>query len=219
MPSGAIVIDRLYASAGKRACDVLASAALILLLVPLIAAVWVVVRIVLGSPVFYLAERAGKGGQPITLVKFRSMSNATGADGQPLPDADRLGAFGRLLRRTSLDELPQLFSVFVGDMSMIGPRPLPMRYVPRYSPRQAERLRVLPGLTGWAQIHGRNALDWPERLELDAQYVDMLSHWYAPLVDAWIVVCTIGQLLWQALTGRGIAAPGSATMTEFQPLQ
>ena len=218
MPSGVIVLDRAYASIGKRCCDLMASATLILFLLPLIAIVWVAVRLVLGSPVFYFAERAGKDGRPITLVKFRSMTNATGADGQPLPDAERLGPFGRFLRRTSLDELPQLFGVFAGSMSMIGPRPLPMRYVPRYSPRQAERLRVLPGLTGWAQIHGRNSLDWPERLELDAQYVDMLNRWYAPFVDAWIVVCTIGQLFWQATTGRGIAAPGSATMTEFQPL-
>ena len=101
-------------------------------------------------------------------------------------------------------------------MSMIGPRPLPIRYVARYSPRQARRLEVLPGLTGWAQIHGRNTLDWPARLELDVQYVDMLGRWYAPFLDLWIGACTVLQLGWQALTGRGIAAPGSATMTEFQ---
>ena len=113
--------------------------------------------------------------------------------------------------------MPQLVSVILGDMSMVGPRPLPLRYVERYSPRQAVRLKVLPGLTGWAQIHGRNAVDWPVRLELDARYVDMLGRWYAPFLDIYIVVCTILQMTWQALTGRGIAAPGSATMHEFNP--
>jgi lipopolysaccharide/colanic/teichoic acid biosynthesis glycosyltransferase len=165
--------------------------------------------------VLYVSERAGKGGRPILLAKFRSMTNATSPDGSLLPDAERLTPLGRLLRRTSLDELPQLFSVVAGSMSLIGPRPLPLRYISRYSPRQARRLEVLPGLTGWAQIHGRNELDWPTRLERDAEYVDMLERWYAPLLDLWIAMCTIAHIAWQALTGRGIAAPGSATMTEF----
>ena len=123
---------------------------------------------------------------------------------------------GKFLRRTSLDELPQLANVLAGDMSMVGPRPLPLEYVPRYSPRQALRLRVRPGLTGWAQIHGRNAVGWPERLELDARYVEMMGRWYAPFVDGYIVICTVFLVAWQALTGRGIAAPGSATMQEFK---
>jgi lipopolysaccharide/colanic/teichoic acid biosynthesis glycosyltransferase len=205
----------LYAHFIKRICDILAAGALILVLLPLFALVWIAVRLSLGPPVLYFSERAGRGGRPILLAKFRSMTNATAPDGSLLPDAERLTPLGRLLRRTSLDELPQLFGVVAGSMSLIGPRPLPLRYISRYSPRQARRLEALPGLTGWAQIHGRNELDWPTRLERDAQYVDMLDRWYAPLLDLWIALCTIHLLAWQALTGRGIAAPGSATMTEF----
>jgi lipopolysaccharide/colanic/teichoic acid biosynthesis glycosyltransferase len=205
----------LYSHVIKRLFDILAAGALILILLPVFALVWIAVRLSLGAPVLYFSERAGKGGRPILLAKFRSMTNATAPDGSLLPDAERLTPLGRLLRRTSLDELPQLFSVVAGSMSLIGPRPLPLRYISRYSPRQARRLEVLPGLTGWAQIHGRNELDWPTRLERDAEYVDMLERWYAPLLDLWIAMCTIAHIAWQAVTGRGIAAPGSATMTEF----
>jgi lipopolysaccharide/colanic/teichoic acid biosynthesis glycosyltransferase len=205
----------LYSHVIKRLFDILAAGALILILLPVFALVWIAVRLSLGAPVLYFSERAGKGGRPILLAKFRSMTNATSPDGSLLPDAERLTPLGRLLRRTSLDELPQLFSVVAGSMSLIGPRPLPLRYISRYSPRQARRLEVLPGLTGWAQIHGRNELDWPTRLERDAEYVDMLERWYAPLLDLWIAMCTIAHIAWQAVTGRGIAAPGSATMTEF----
>ena len=206
----------LYAHFIKRICDILAAGALILILLPVLALVWIAVRLSLGVPVIHFSERAGKGGGPILIAKFRSMTDAAAPDGSLLPDAERLTPLGRFLRRTSLDELPQLFSVLAGSMSMIGPRPLPLRYVARYSPRQARRLEVLPGLTGWAQIHGRNDLDWPIRLERDAQYVDMLERWYAPLLDLWIAMCTMYLLAWHALSGRGIAAPGSATMTEFK---
>ncbi|NCA12285.1 sugar transferase [bacterium] len=199
----------------KRPCDILCAGALILVLLPVFVLVGLAVRLALGAPVLYFSERAGKGGKPFVIAKFRSMTDATGPDGSLLPDAERLTPLGRFLRRTSLDELPQLGSVVAGSMSLIGPRPLPVRYVSRYSPRQARRLEVLPGLTGWAQIHGRNELDWPTRLERDVQYVDMLNRWYAPLLDLWIALCTVHQVAWQALTGRGIAAPGSATMTEF----
>ena len=205
----------IYSRFIKRLCDILAAGALILVLLPVFALVWIAVRLSLGAPVLYVSERAGKGGRLILFAKFRSMTNATAPDGSLLPDAERLTPLGRLLRRTSLDELPQLFSVVAGSMSLIGPRPLPLRYISRYAPRQARRLEVLPGLTGWAQIHGRNELDWPTRLERDAEYVDMLDRWYAPLLDLWIAMCTIAHIAWQALTGRGIAAPGSATMTEF----
>jgi lipopolysaccharide/colanic/teichoic acid biosynthesis glycosyltransferase len=167
--------------------------------------------------VLYRDERAGLGGRPIRIAKFRSMSDATDTSGLPLPDSARLGAFGRFLRRTSLDELPQLVSVLRGDMSLIGPRPLPMRYVPRYSARQAVRLLVRPGLTGWAQVNGRNAVAWPERLELDVRYVEMLDRATAPLTDLWIVILTALQMVSQAITGRGISAPGTATMQEFAP--
>ena len=206
----------LYARFIKRGLDLLAAGALIIFLLPVFALVWIAVRLTLGKPVLYFSERAGQGGRPFLLAKFRSMTNAKDADGSPLPDADRLTPVGWFLRRTSLDELPQLVSVLAGSMSMIGPRPLPLRYISRYSPWQARRLEVLPGLTGWAQMHGRNSLDWPTRLELDVQYVDMLKRWYAPFLDLWIALCTVLQLVWQALTGRGIAGPGSATMTEFE---
>lgn len=201
----------------KRAGDVVLSATALVLLAPVFAVVWAAVRFAMGAPVLHADSRAGKDGRPIRILKFRSMREAAGADGRPLPDADRLGAFGRALRRSSLDELPQLVSVLVGDMSLVGPRPLPLAYVPRYSARQALRLRVRPGLTGWAQIHGRNGVDWPERLEYDARYVDMLARWYWPVIDLWIIAVTAVQVVWQAATGRGVAAPGSVTMQEFHP--
>ena len=201
----------------KRLGDVVLSATALVLLVPVLAAVWIAVRVVMGRPVFFSDMRAGKDGRPIRILKFRSMRQAVDTDGRPLPDAERLGGFGRFLRRTSLDELPQLASVLAGDMSLIGPRPLPMRYVDRYTPRQATRLDVRPGITGWAQIHGRNAVDWPERLEYDAQYVDQLGRWTAPATDAWIVLVTVVQIVWVAVTGRGVSAPGVATMQEFRP--
>jgi len=201
----------------KRLGDVVLAATAMIPLAPVLAAVWLAVRIRMGKPVFYVDTRAGKDGRPIRIYKFRSMREAVDVDGLPLPDAQRLGAFGRFLRRSSLDELPQLVSVLVGDMSVVGPRPLPLAYVPRYSPRQATRLRVRPGLTGWAQIHGRNGVDWPRRLEYDACYVDMLSQWYWPLVDFWIIGATALLVVWQGVTGRGVSAPGSVTMQEFRP--
>jgi sugar transferase EpsL len=207
----------LYVTGIKPACDFISALALILILLPLVAIVAVAVRCILGRPVLFRDERAGLAGRPIRVAKFRSMTTQTDRAGRLLPDAERLGGFGRLLRRTSLDELPQLFSVLSGDMSLVGPRPLPLRYVHRYDARQATRLSVRPGLTGWAQIHGRNAVDWPRRLEYDAEYVEILGHWYAPLADLWIVLATVFQILWQAVTGRGISAPGAATMQEFAP--
>lgn len=207
----------LYARFVKRLLDILFSASLIILLAPLLLVVWLSVRLVLGKPALFRDERAGLGGRPFRLVKFRSMTEAKGPDGKLLPDAERLGAFGKFLRRTSLDELPQLFNVLAGDMSMVGPRPLPLRYTSRYSPRQATRLLVRPGITGWAQIHGRNAVAWPERLEYDAEYVERMGRAGAPVTDFWIVLVTLVQISWQAVTGRGVAAPGSATMQEFAP--
>jgi lipopolysaccharide/colanic/teichoic acid biosynthesis glycosyltransferase len=211
------VAGSFYARVLKRLLDVVVSIVLVALLSPLMLLTWLAVRLVLGSPALYRDARAGLGGRPFQLAKFRSMTNATAADGSLLPDAERLGAFGRFLRRTSLDELPQLFNVLAGDMSLVGPRPLPVRYVSRYDARQATRLLVRPGLTGWAQIHGRNDVAWPERLEYDAEYVERMNGWAAPFTDFWIVVVTIFQVSWQAVTGRGVAAPGSATMQEFSP--
>jgi len=215
--NAAVVAGGLYARVLKRLLDIIFAAGLIVVLAPLMLVTWLAVRLVLGSPALYHDERAGLGGRPFRLVKFRSMTNTTGPDGSLLPDAERLGAFGRFVRCTSLDELPQFFNVLAGDMSLVGPRPLPLRYVPRYDARQASRLLVRPGLTGWAQIHGRNAVAWPERLEYDAEYVERLRNWSAPFTDLWIVLVTIVQIGWQAVTGRGVAAPGSATMQEFAP--
>ena len=213
-PSGGATF---YARYVKRGLDIVAAAALLLLLLPVLILVWGAVVAVLGAPAFFFDTRAGRRGAPIVIGKFRSMSEAVGRDGRLLPDAERLGAFGRFLRRTSLDELPQLLSVLTGDMSLIGPRPLPVRYVSRYNSRQSLRLDVRPGLTGLAQIRGRNGLDWPARLELDVRYVEMLSRWYAPLLDAWILVATFGVVFWQGLTGRGISGKGAVTMQEFEP--
>jgi len=207
----------LYASVFKRLIDVTVAALLLLVLAPVMAMVALAVWLVLGRPILHRDLRAGLDGRPFEIVKFRSMADRVDAAGRLLPDEQRLGRFGARLRASSLDELPQLVSVVRGEMSLIGPRPLPLRYVSRYSPRQAARLLVRPGLTGWAQIHGRNALDWGPRLEYDAHYVEILGRWYAPLADCWIMVATLLQLVVQAVTGRGVAAPGSATMQEFEP--
>lgn len=206
-----------YARFVKRACDVVLSLVAIAIALPIMALTGLAVLIVLGPPVLFRDERAGLGGRPLRIAKFRSMSDARNAGGSLAADSIRLGSFGRFLRRTSLDELPQLFNVLAGDMSLVGPRPLPLRYVSRYNARQAARLLVAPGLTGWAQIHGRNAVDWPQRLEYDAQYVERLGRPGAWRTDLWIVVATAFQILTQAVTGRGIAGPGAVTMKEFNP--
>ena len=210
-------MSSIYARCLKRPCDLVAAAVLVILLAPVMAVVAVAVWIALGRPILHADERAGLHGRPFRIRKFRSMSMAVDAAGRPLPDEQRLGPFGRFLRRTSLDELPQLFHVLRGEMSLVGPRPLPTRYVARYSARQATRLAVRPGLTGWAQIHGRNAVDWPQRLEYDARYVERLARPTAPLTDLWVVAVTALQVLRQAFTGRGISGPGAATMHEFAP--
>jgi sugar transferase EpsL len=205
----------LYARVFKRVFDAVGAAALLVLLSPVLLLTAVAVAAFMGFPILFRDRRAGLNGQPFTLLKFRSMRNASGHDGRQLPDAQRLTSFGTLLRRTSLDELPQLFCVIAGSMSLVGPRPLPERYLPRYSARQASRLFVRPGLTGWAQTHGRNAVDWEKRLALDADYVAMLGRSGGLLIDLRIVASTVGQVLLQALTGRGVSAPGQATMQEF----
>lgn len=191
----------------KRLFDlVLAALALLLLGMPLLFFIWQVRR-KLGSPVFFRQTRPGLHGRPFEMVKFRTMTDALGPDGQLLPDAVRLTAFGRFLRATSLDELPELWNVLKGDMSLVGPRPLLMEYLPLYSPEQARRHDVRPGITGWAQVNGRNALSWEEKFKLDGWYVDHRSLW----LDIRILWLTVRKVL----VREGINADGEATMSKF----
>jgi lipopolysaccharide/colanic/teichoic acid biosynthesis glycosyltransferase len=193
--------------AARRAADVVAAAAALVVLSPVLLVTAVAVGAALGRPVLFRHERVGRGGRVFRLWKFRSMLPVDEARGL-VSDADRLTPFGRLLRSTSLDELPGLVNVLVGDMSLVGPRPLPPVYLDRYTPEQARRHEVAPGLTGLAQVTGRNTLSWDDRLALDVRYVDEAS----PLLDARILLRTVGVVL----SREGVSAEGAATMTEFQ---
>lgn len=186
----------------KRLTDVLLVVVTAPLWLPLFALVSLAALVAQGRPLFYVDERAGKAGRPFRLVKFRTMRTGDA------PDAERLTAFGRFLRTTSLDELPQLWNVLKGEMSLVGPRPLPVRYLPRYTPEQNRRHEVRPGITGLTQVNGRNALDWDEKFRYDIMYVDGQSFW----LDAKILVATA----WQVVSRRGISHPGEATMPEFR---
>jgi lipopolysaccharide/colanic/teichoic acid biosynthesis glycosyltransferase len=179
-----------------------------LIAVPVAAVVAVMVRVRLGSPILFRQERSGQGGSVITVPKFRSMTNARSPDGTLLPDGQRLTSFGRWIRRSSLDELPQLWSVLRGDMSLVGPRPLPCAYLHLYSEEQRRRLEAKPGITGYAQVNGRNATSWPERLRQDVWYVDNAS----VLVDLKILMATVKT----ALHRGNVSAEGHATMPEFR---
>ena len=191
----------------KRLFDITAAlAALLLLALPLALLTWQVRR-KLGSPAFFRQVRPGMHGQPFEMVKFRTMTDARGADGALLPDADRLTPFGRFLRASSLDELPELWNVLKGEMSLVGPRPLLMEYLPLYSREQARRHEVRPGITGWAQVNGRNALSWDEKFKLDVWYVDHRSLW----LDIKILWLTVRKVL----VREGISAAGEATMPKF----
>lgn len=191
----------------KRLFDITVSAlALLLLALPLLLLIWLVRR-KLGSPVFFRQVRPGLNGLPFEMVKFRTMTDARGPDGLLLPDAVRLTPFGRFLRSTSLDELPELWNVLKGDMSLVGPRPLLMEYLPLYSPEQARRHAVRPGVTGWAQVNGRNAIGWEEKFALDVWYVDHQSLW----LDIKILWLTVKKVL----VRDGISAAGEATMSKF----
>ena len=176
---------------------------------PVLAVVAVLVRLRLGRPVLFRQERAGLHGVPFRIVKFRTMTDATDPTGAPLPDGVRLGPFGRRLRATSLDELPELWNVVRGEMSLVGPRPLPVSYLTRYTSRESKRHEVRPGVTGWAQVNGRNEVPWEERLEMDVWYVEHRSWW----LDARILWRTASAVLGR----RGIAPDGSATMPELRP--
>ena len=192
----------------KRLFDVVASTLLLVLLAPVLVLIAVVVALRLGRPVLFTQERPGLHGRVFHLHKFRSMSDARDADGRLLPDAQRLDAFGRFLRSTSLDELPELWDVLLGRMSLVGPRPLLTEYLPLYDSVQARRHEVRPGITGWAQVKGRNTLSWERRFELDVWYVDNRSL----LLDVRILFMTLGQVLKTHETRES----GCATMTRFK---
>ncbi len=191
----------------KRGIDRSVAAVGLVAVAPVMAAVAVAVRASMGSPVLFTQERPGLGGRVFRVMKFRTMRDANGPDGRPLPDAERLTSVGQFLRATSLDELPQLLNVLRGELSLVGPRPLLVRYLPRYSPTQARRHEVMPGITGWAQVNGRNALSWDEKFALDVWYVD---HWSLGL-DAKILAMTA----WKVLRRDGISNAEAATMPEF----
>ena len=191
----------------KRLFDLIAAFfALLLLALPLALLAWQVRR-KLGSPVFFTQVRPGLHGKPFKMVKFRTMTSERGLDGELLPDAVRLTPFGRFLRSSSLDELPELWNVLKGDMSLVGPRPLLMEYLPLYSPAQARRHEVRPGITGWAQVNGRNAISWEDKFKLDVWYVDHRSLW----LDVKILWLTVQKVL----VRDGISAEGETTMPRF----
>lgn len=200
---GAPVADNI----AKRVFDVLAAAfALLVFAIPLLFLIWQVRR-KLGSPVFFRQTRPGRNGVPFEMIKFRTMTDECGPDGKLLPDSVRLTPFGAFLRSSSLDELPELWNVLKGDMSLVGPRPLLMEYLPLYTPQQARRHDVRPGITGWAQVNGRNALEWGSRLCLDVWYVDKRSFW----LDIKILWMTV----WYVLARKDISEAGEATMSRF----
>ena len=203
----------------QRLLDLILSLLALLLFSPLLVPIGLLLRLTGEGEIFFLQNRIGKDGQIFSLYKFATMikDSPNLSTGTVTTKNDpRILPIGRFLRKSKINELPQLINILMGDMSMVGPRPLPLRYIPRYNSRQATRLLVHPGLTGWAQIHGRNAVNWPERLELDVRYVEMLGGRTAPLTDLWIVMVTAVQVVATALTGRGVSAQGAATMKEFE---
>jgi len=191
----------------KRVFDNLVSIVVLVLLSPILLIISIILLAVEGLPLFFCQDRPGLGGRIFKICKFRTMKDKQGASGESLPDEERITAFGRFLRRTSLDELPELFNVIKGEMSLVGPRPLLVQYLERYSAEQARRHEVLPGITGWAQIHGRNAITWNEKFQLDLWYVE---HW-----SFWLDIRILFSTLWKVISGEGISQPGRATMDEF----
>jgi lipopolysaccharide/colanic/teichoic acid biosynthesis glycosyltransferase len=192
----------------KRAIDVIASAVGLVVLSPLLVVLALLIRALLGSPILFRQTRPGLHARPFEILKFRTMRDAFDAAGNPLPDAERLPPLGRFLRSTSLDELPELWNVLRGDMSLVGPRPLLMEYIPLYSAHQARRHDVRPGITGWAQVNGRNMLGWNERFALDVEYVERQSL----ALDARILLLT----MLKVFRREGINQQGSATMEKFR---
>ena len=191
----------------KRVFDLVAASLGLLILSPVLLLIAILVRLLLGAPIIFAQQRPGYKGLPFNLYKFRTMTDSRDSAGRLLPDSLRITTFGRLLRALSLDELPELFNVLRGDMSLVGPRPLLMDYLPLYSPEQARRHDIVPGLTGWAQVNGRISLDWPARFALDTWYVDHWSFW----LDIRILLMTI----WKVVSREGISQPGQATTEYF----
>lgn len=191
----------------KRIFDIAASACALIVLSPVLLLVMLLVRTKLGSPIFFTQVRPGLHGKPFNMVKFRTMTDERDEKGELLPDAVRLTKFGQFLRSTSLDELPELWNVLKGDMSLVGPRPLLMEYLSLYNAEQKRRHEVRPGITGWAQVNGRNTVDWPERFQMDVWYVDNRSLW----LDIKVLFATVKKVL----VRDGISAEGEATMSKF----
>ena len=191
----------------KRAFDIVFSACWLVGFAPLLLVVAILVRLKLGSPVLFVQERPGLRARPFRMVKFRTMTDERGPDGELLPDEQRLTSFGKFLRSTTLDEFPEMWNVLIGDMSVVGPRPLLMRYVGRYDAFQARRMEVRPGVTGWAQVNGRNSLSWEEKFVLDVWYVDHRTFW----LDMKIVVKTF----FRVFARTGIDARGGGAVEEF----
>lgn len=204
-------MNTMYRNAGKRALDLLLTAVGLVVLSPLLIVLAITIWRKLGRPILFTQTRPGQHGKPFTIYKFRTMTGTRDVDGNLLPDSKRLTPFGSFLRSTSLDELPELFNVLKGDMSLVGPRPLLMQYLDRYTPEQARRHEVRPGITGWAQINGRNAITWEEKFALDVWYVDHMSLW----LDLRILLVTV----WKVIHREGIHQQGKATMTEFMGTQ
>ncbi|MCO5185694.1 MAG: sugar transferase [Anaerolineae bacterium] len=197
----------LYRNYGKRLFDIFTATVLLIVFSLLLALLALLVRLGLGAPVLFSQRRPGLHGKPFVVFKFRTMTNARDESGQLLSDSARLTPFGRFLRSTSLDELPELWNVLKGDMSLVGPRPLLMEYLDKYTPEQMRRHDVLPGITGWAQVNGRNALQWQDKFALDVWYVDNLTF----RLDAKILLLTI----WKTLKRDAISQPGQATAEKF----
>jgi len=193
----------------RRTVDIVVAAVALALLSPVLAVLALLVRIRLDSPVLFRQQRAGLGGEPFKLLKFRTMADGRDSSGTLLPDGRRLAPFGMRLRSLSLDELPELWNIMKGDMSFIGPRPLPTAYLPRYTLTEHRRHEVRPGLTGWAQVNGRNSVGWDQRLAMDVWYVDHRSLW----LDLRIMAKSVGTVVARS----GISADGQATMAELRP--
>jgi undecaprenyl phosphate N,N'-diacetylbacillosamine 1-phosphate transferase len=203
------MFNNLYRYIGKRIFDIVLSLILLSLTFPVLLVCSILVRLTMGSPVFFIQNRPGRNEKIFSMIKLRTMQNKKDKEGSPLPDKDRLTKLGRFLRSTSIDELPELWNVVIGEMSLVGPRPLLTHYLTRYSEKQSRRHEVLPGLTGLAQINGRNNLDWNKKFELDVFYVDNLSFFW----DVKILSITFLRIIQR----KNISKHGNATSPEFKP--